>query len=365
MKKKILQTVLFLGIMFLTFYTLLHGQNLSEIYQAVKNMSVPYLIAAAGLALFFVCAEGSMIWYLLTSMRKKTDSQTTVLCVVGKEKVCSLWRCIQYSFIGFFYSGITPSATGGQPVQLYYMNKDGNKGSDSTIVLMTVAVIYKFVLVVLGVGMLLFCGGALKTELQSFFPLYLLGLALNTVAVAVVLAAMLFPQWMIVVWAWVEKQFIRLDIWKANPQRMDKVQTFTGNYRNAVDWLKQHPGKLIVVIAVTFLQRCSVFLLTYMVYLGLGQAGTSIQEVVLLQASVYIAVDMLPLPGGMGISEALFNIIYLPVFGSALLLPGMILSRSLSFYTELFLSAALTVFAHFYIGRFTKEEAKCTEGWEI
>ena len=47
MKKKILQTVLFLGIMFLTFYTLLHGQNLSEIYQAVKNMSVPYLIAAA------------------------------------------------------------------------------------------------------------------------------------------------------------------------------------------------------------------------------------------------------------------------------------------------------------------------------
>lgn len=58
MKKKILQTVLFLGIMFLTFYTLLHGQNLSEIYQAVKNMSVPYLIAAAGLALFFCLRRG-------------------------------------------------------------------------------------------------------------------------------------------------------------------------------------------------------------------------------------------------------------------------------------------------------------------
>ena len=94
-------------------------------------------------------------------------------------------------------------------MQLYYMNKDGNKGSDSTIVLMTVAVIYKIVLVVLGVGMLLFFFFSLKTELQSFFPLYLLGLALNTVAVAVVLAAMLFPQWMIVVWTWVEKQFIR------------------------------------------------------------------------------------------------------------------------------------------------------------
>lgn len=349
MKKKILQTVLFLGIMFLTFYTLLHGQNLSEIYQAVKNMSVPYLIAAAGLALFFVCAEGSMIWYLLTSMRKKTDSQTTVLCVVGKERVCSLWRCIQYSFIGFFYSGITPSATGGQPVQLYYMNKDGNKGSDSTIVLMTVAVIYKIVLVVLGVGMLLFCGGALKTELQSFFPLYLLGLALNTVAVAVVLAAMLFPQWMIVVWAWVEKQFIRLDIWNANPQRMDKVQTFTGNYRNAVDWLKQHPGKLIVVIAVTFLQRCSVFLLTYMVYLGLGQAGTSIQEVVLLQASVYIAVDMLPLPGAQGITELMYRSVFAPVFSKGSLIPSMLISRGLNFYFLLLAGAGVTAANHFLV----------------
>lgn len=290
-----------------------------------------------------------MIWYLLTSMRKKTDSQTTVLCVVGKEKVCSLWRCIQYSFIGFFYSGITPSATGGQPVQLYYMNKDGNKGSDSTIVLMTVAVIYKIVLVVLGVGMLLFCGGALKTELQSFFPLYLLGLALNTVAVAVVLAAMLFPQWMIVVWTWVEKQFIRLDIWKANPQRMDKVQTFTGNYRNAVDWLKQHPGKLIVVIAVTFLQRCSVFLLTYMVYLGLGQAGTSIQEVVLLQASVYIAVDMLPLPGAQGITELMYRSVFAPVFSKGSLIPSMLISRGLNFYFLLLAGAGVTAANHFLV----------------
>jgi glycosyltransferase 2 family protein len=165
----------------------------------------------------------------------------------------------------------------------------------------------------------------LKTELQSFFALYLLGLALNMVAVAVVLAAMLFPQWMIVVWTWVEKQFIRLDIWKANPQRMDKVQTFTGNYRNAVDWLKQHPGKLIVVIAVTFLQRCSVFLLTYMVYLGLGQAGTSIQEVVLLQASVYIAVDMLPLPGAQGITELMYRSVFAPVFSKGSVV-GMILA---------------------------------------
>ena len=64
-----------------------------------------------------------------------------------------------------------------------------------------------------------------------------------------------------------------------------------------------------------------------------------------------MSVDMLPLPGGMGISEKLFLIIFLPIFGEQLLLPGMILSRGLGYYTELLISALFTVVANFTIGR--------------
>ena len=107
-KKRVLQIVLFLVIMLLTFYALLSGRDLAQIGQAMRRMSPFYLIPAVGFAVFFVCAEGYMIWYLLRSMKAKKDG----------ERASSLFRCIQYSFIGFFYSGITPSATGGQPVQL-------------------------------------------------------------------------------------------------------------------------------------------------------------------------------------------------------------------------------------------------------
>ena len=111
-RKRVLQIALFLLVMALTFSAFLGGQDLSEIGRAMSRISIWYLLPAAGLAVFFVCAEGFMIWYLLNAMREKKNS---------------LFRCFQYSFIGFFYSGITPSATGGQPVQLYYMNKDGNR----------------------------------------------------------------------------------------------------------------------------------------------------------------------------------------------------------------------------------------------
>ena len=59
---------------------------------------------------------------------------------------------------------------------------------------------------------------------------------------------------------------------------------------------------------------------------------------------------VLPLPGGMGISETLFLNIFSPVFGG-LLLPGMVLSRGLGYYGELLISAAFTVVAQLTIGK--------------
>ena len=101
-KKRAVQIAVFLLIMFLTFYALFSGRDLAEIGRSIARMSPVYLIPSAALAVFFVCAEGFMIWFLLNAMREKKNS---------------LFRCFQYSFIGFFYSGITPSASGGQPVQ--------------------------------------------------------------------------------------------------------------------------------------------------------------------------------------------------------------------------------------------------------
>ena len=71
---------------------------------------------------------------------------------------------------------------------------------------------------------------------------------------------------------------------------------------------------------------------------------------VFLQAVISVSVDMLPLPGGMGISETLFLTIFQPVFGN-LLLPGMILSRGLGYYGELFISAFFTVITQLTIGQ--------------
>lgn len=346
-KKRALQIVLFLGIMLLTFYALFSGRDLAEIGRAVMRMSPVCLIPAVGLAVFYVCAEGYMIWYLLRSMKANKD----------KDRSSSLFRCIQYSFIGFFYSGITPSATGGQPVQLYYMNKDGNRGSDSTVVLMTVAVVYKFVLVVMGFGILLFWFLPLRGELGKYFPLYLLGLALNVILVIVILGVMLLPQVMLKGALFFEGLFIRMKIWKPSEKREEKIRMFIDSYQNAVSWLKEHKNKVAYVVLVTFLQRISVFVLTYMVYLGFGLEGSGAMRVILLQASVYIAVDMLPLPGAQGITELMYQAVFAHVFTGAYLIPSMLVSRGINFYFLLVMSLVVVLAVRIAEKRKTKYTA--------
>ena len=79
-------------------------------------------------------------------------------------------------------------------MQLYYMQKEGHKVSDSSVVLMTVAVVYKLVLALMGVAILLFYRTQLMGYLGNYIYLYYLGLFLNTALVVILLFVMISPR---------------------------------------------------------------------------------------------------------------------------------------------------------------------------
>ena len=127
-------------------------------------------------------------------------------------------------------------------------------------------------------------------------------------------------------------------------------------YRETAAYLKAHKGVIVSVILITFVQRMALFAVTWMVYLSLRLNGTPAQDIVLLQGVISVSVDMLPLPGGMGISETLFLKIFRTVF-AVLTLPAMVLSRGLSYYSQLLISALFTIVAQLY---YTLREQKNT-----
>ena len=90
-------------------------------------------------------------------------------------------------------------------------------------------------------------------------------------------------------------------------------------------------------------------MVTWFTYRAFSLSGTSLPIVVSLQAMISVVADMLPLPGGMGISETLFLEIFPTIFGQTYLLPGMMVSRGISYYTQLLISAVMTLAAQIII----------------
>ena len=325
-RKNKYQIVLFASVMLLTFYAVFQKKDLFGIWNAIIRMELGNFIIAISLGLFFVSAEGITIWYLLVSLGNK----------------CSIWRCIKYSFIGFFYSGITPSATGGQTVQLYYMKRDGYKTSDSSVILMTVALAYKLVLVLIGVCLFFLWYRHLKYFMKDYIILYFVGLFLNFIVVLAIFVAMRFPNILIRIAYAFEKGMIRMRIWNVDSERKERIQYFVQSYDHTVKFMVEYKRKLLVLFIMTMLQRCSLFLLTYIVYRGFHLSGSSMFSIMSLQAAVCISVDMLPVPGAQGITELVYQTVFVNIFTKTYLFPSMLIIRGINFYFLLFVCGVVT-----------------------
>ena len=149
----------------------------------------------------------------------------------------------------------------------------------------------------------------------------------------------------------------KMHLMRHKSTRIEKLNASMDQYHTTAVYLKDHIMVLVNVFAITLFQRFALFTATWFVYKSFGLSGTNAFVIILLQSVISVSVDMLPLPGGMGISEKLFSMIFEPVFGSALLIPGMILSRGLGYYTELLISAIFTIVANFTIGRNLRKKA--------
>ena len=323
-RKYIGEGVLFLAIMIFTFTTFLHGQNFLQLKSTITGMKTVYVGAALFLSVFFVAAEGLMICFLLRSIGVMAGAR----------------QCIGYSFAGFFFSGITPSASGGQPMQLYYMKKDGIPLPEGTAVLMAVAIAYKFVLAVIGIMILLFWGKPVLGYLGGYFFWYLVGLSLNVLLVILLLLVMLRP---VLIRHLAEKIIImaqKCGVKMSKEKWLQKLDGFLDGYRGTVLFFRKHKEKILILVVMTFFQRSSAFLLTFMVYRGFGLSGTAMYKILLLQAAIYVAVDMLPVPGAQGITEAMYQKVFLSVFSKRYLVPAMCVTRGLGFYLMLIVGAA-------------------------
>lgn len=342
--KTYVPNVLFLLFLFFgTFYYIFREQDFYDIIRYIKETNIFYISLAMIMVLLFVCGEAVIIHYIMNSLSYKVK----------------LRACIKYSFIGFFVSSITPGASGGQPAQMYYMSEDGIKVSASSLVLMVVTIAYKAVLIIMGAFMILTEYPFVIHYLGNVKWIFIFGIVANIIIIAL-LFFIIFEQ------KFARQVLVAPIVWLGKKKIIKNYQKWTkkvlsgiSKYSNGAKYLKEHKYVILNTFLLTIAQRVCYFMVTYFIYKSFGLCGTSAFQIVTLQTIIALCVDVLPLPGGMGASESIFVVLFEDIFSSGALnfvLPGMVLSRGISFYSIIILGGLVTCFAHLTRKRSKKNE---------
>ena len=236
-------------------------------------------------------------------------------------------------------------------MQVVAMRKDKIPVAVSAVVLAIITITYKAVLVLIGIVVLVLRPTSIMRYLDGVEWIVYLGLILNVVCIALLYMVVFHAGVIRSIATWSLNLIDRIHPLHNREKWEQKLEDLISQYNGTADFFRNNQRIILNVFGITFIQRCLLFFVAGLTYLAFHLAGESLFVITTLQGMISVAVDMLPLPGGMGISENLFLTIFEPIFGKSLVLPGMLVSRGISYYTQLIISAIMTVAASFILKR--------------
>lgn len=326
----LLSCLFLLALMAVTFYVIFKDSSVDDILQALKTVD-PWFIALA-----LLMAAGTI---LFQAVALKVPMRT-----LGVKT--GFGEFLGFSFVGFYFSGITPSATGGQPMQLYYMHRRGISVPDATLSLLLANIAYQIVIMAYGLIMLALRFRFVQSAVRGMTVLIIFGY----VVAGLVLLALFFVMF--------SKGFARrvihggirllsrLRIVKDADRTTASADKQIDDYTQGARVIRQRPRLFAEVLLATVAQVTCSYLVPFFIYKSFGLTGANVVDLIAVQAILFIAVSYLPLPGAVGASEKGFVSMFSMFFPAATIVPAMLLSRGISFYVLLLVSGVVTAVVH-------------------
>ena len=343
--KNQIRSILFvLILMIITIVVILKEYSLMEILQVIRSVHPFYLIAGIIMMFIFVGCQAMNFNMILASLKHTV----------------SFRHCIEYAYVGNYFGAITPGASGGQPAQLYYMNKDKIHVDISAITVFFM--VFSSQIVILFIGAILACiRYPMVAGFKDWLKYVLLAGSTVMLALTLILTALMFMKKTVpflltltmklgVKWHLIKKP----EIMKA---RFDAIVL---SYREKSRVILKHPILFIKVFSVTMIQWIAYYMVSYLVYLSFGYREYNAIDLMTGQSLISIAVAAVPLPGSVGISEKAFLNVFSQFYSVQELPSAMILTRIINFYLPLFISFAVYLVVHFRVVRQKKQEKEPT-----
>lgn len=312
---RIVNAMIFLLVAFVTFFVIFKKNNIFMILQNLKKVNVLFVLLACFFMFVYIACEGVNIRRILKSLGDKITYLSS----------------FKYASVGFFFSAITPSASGGDPMQLYFMKKDNLSISHSALALLVELTSFEFICCVLAVFGYFYNFDIVHNHIGKLKYLVIIGIILNVLYISLLLI-MIFSKKLAIKLSNLVIKFLELVHYKKIMSFKEKISKQIDEYHDCSLLIKNNKSMLVKVVLTTLLELVLYHCVPYCIYLSFGLNEFSIVSFITLSAVLYTSVAFLPLPGSMGASEGGFVVLYKMLFPLYLLSSAMLLSRAVSYY---------------------------------
>lgn len=323
-KKKIFRNfIVFALLIVLTLYILLKDQNITEILNIVVSAKNEFIFIAIGGMILYIICEAINIGRTLKALNEKS----------------SFFNNIKYALIGFFFSAITPAASGGQPMQAYYMYKDNISVANSTLALLINLTSMQIITIGFAFISLFFNAHFINS---SLIILFIIGVGLNISALILLLIGILSKRMSHGLIKIVIKimKFFRIKNIEAKQEKFEKELE---KYQASSVYIKNNKLLMLKVLCTTGIQFILYYSTTYWTYCSLGLSEKNIFEIITMQSLLYATVSGIPSPGAVGVSEGAFIAIFKNVFPKEMIQSAVLLNRGVNFYLFVLISAIVVI----------------------
>ena len=326
--------IIFIFLLIVLYFSL--KDNYHEIINAIHNMNPIWIL----LAICILCIYrglASLAHYLLI---KQNQEQVSYL------------RCLQINFIILFFHGVTPFAGGGQPMEVYYLHKEGIPFTKATNITLQNFIVYQVSLVLMGVIALIY------NMFFNLFPsnhlikkLVILGFVINFLVLVVTYILSFGEKINRFIIEKAIHLIAKIKLIKNEKETQDKFRSYLKRFHQNALILRKDRKLVAIYIIINMIGLSCLYSMPYVIAIGLGCKITLI-EAIIGTAYVMIIGSFVPIPGGTGGIEYGFMFFYSYFIKGSILNAIMLIWRFVSYYLGMIFGAiALSVYR--------KKEKKC------
>ena len=247
--------------------------------------------------------------------------------------------CFKLMIMSMFFNGITPFNSGGQPFEIYLLNKEGMKVSDSLNALIQHFITYQFALIMAStVGIVLNKFLNIIPDTLLLKKIVLIGYVINIIVIGLIIFISRAKEVNTKLFTKIFKFIFHFKFIKNKEEKEKKFLKYLDDFYNSTAIMKNNKKNTFLSFIYNFISLCFYYSIPIFVFYALGEMHLiNFVESFIASSFTFLIGSFVPIPGATGGLEYGFVDFFKVFTSGALLSAGMLLWRLITYYLSMFI----------------------------